>query len=193
MNQNQEDKLENNKIQIPSPIRDAGARGIYFGLYLSFVYGLFIASYYYPILGFVYFVALLITPFVAYRFTKAYRDQYFPQEVEFRYVVAWAHSTWLYLFGSIVLLLPAYYFHSRVLPTILPELEEFLKIFANANQGMWQLLTESIGKSPIDALREYASTDLLLSKLLSLVNNTFIFGGLVSAITSFILRRKIVK
>ncbi len=175
--------------KIPTPLRNAARAGMFLGLFFALKYLLFINAFSYPILALVFFIATLSVPFLAYSITKAYRDLYF-QGQTFKFRVAWVHGTWLYLFASIVLLIPVYYFYTRALPDSIPLIEQSLNELYTQAPNLKVQLVEGLGSDPISLLKESTSSEYILPNLLACLNRNFIAGALLSLINAAILQRK---
>ncbi len=173
----------------PSPLRHAASLGIFLGLFFALKYLCFMYSLEYPLLIFPFIVGTLLVPFFAYSLTKVYRELYF-QGKAFKFSVAWVHGTWLYLFSTIIMLLPVYIFYTRVLPDALPLLQQsFEEVYALAPQLKEQFF-QGFGDDPINVIAKYTSSEYMLDNLLSCLNRNFIAGALLSLINAAILQRK---
>ncbi len=173
----------------PTPLRHAASSGIFLGLFFALKYLCFMYSLEYPLLIFPFIIGTLLVPFFAFSFTRLYRELYF-QNKPFKFSVAWVHGTWLYLFSTIIMLLPVYMFYSRVLPDALPILKQsFEEAYALAPQLKEQLFN-AFGEDPMSVIAKYTSSEYMLDNLLSCLNRNFIAGALLSLINAAILQRK---
>ena len=84
-------------------VMGTAAAGIRLGLYLVFSYVLWMYIPSIPFLSFLYIIALLFTPFVSYRLTKAFRDAY-PKELPFPALLAWSYGTQTFFFAGTIIL-----------------------------------------------------------------------------------------
>ncbi len=173
----------------PTPLRDAARAGLLLGLFFALKYLCFMYSIEYPLLLLLFAVGTLLVPFFAYSFTKVYRELYF-QGKEFKFRVAWVHGTWLYLFSTLIMLLPVYIFYSRVLPDALPILQQsFEQLYAQAPE-LKAYFVELLGEEPIATIAKSTSSEYMLQNLLACLNRNFIAGALLSLINAAILQRK---
>lgn len=155
--------------------------GLLFGLYWAAKYVAVLLAFDFPFLMFVYVLATIAVPFIGYVYTKRYRDAVAP-EGGFSFMHAWQYGSLLYLFASIIVSLPHYFFYQRVLPAKLPDYlldmkEQVGSLLTNDN---WQLIEQA------------ASQVLTVSPMMQVMNDitTNVFWGMLfSFLIAFILKR----
>ncbi len=173
----------------PTPLRHAASAGILLGLFFALKFLCVMYSIEYPLLIFPFIIGTLFVPFIAYSLTRAYREIYF-QGKEFKFSIAWVHGTWLYLFATIIMLLPVYIFFTRVLPDALPQLQQYFEETYTQMPQLKEQALRSFGQDPISLISKYTSSEYILDNLLSCLNRNFITGALLSLINAAILQRK---
>lgn len=179
----------------PQPTRDllpsthAARAGVGLGLYFMLKYTCIMYALEYPMLIFVFILATIAVPFVAYRLTLDYGTRLGQAGVQLNFRLAWSHGTMLYFFASIMLLLPQYLFFTRILPEQIPLLEEMSRQMYEQAPGAKEMLLQIYGAEPADMLRESLQTPILARLIGSLSNNVLV-GALLSLINAAILSRK---
>lgn len=107
----------------PSPLFATVARaGLPFGLVLALTAAARLASLYVlPQLILLYYIGLFVTPVVAYRSARFYRDSHFAGE-PFRWAQGFSYTVLLHALGGILALLPQYFYFKHALPSLLEQL-----------------------------------------------------------------------
>lgn len=178
------------KITIPvSPARHAAQMGLILGGYLSLMFVCVMYSIYFPLLSLLALVLLLGVPFVAYRLGRSFRNL-FPPNAPYPFILAWSHSAQMFLFGGIVLLLPAYYYFTQELPRQIPIMEGIFAQMYKQSPEIKTMLRELYGKDPMDLFRELIDRDGLWLRIWSTYSSTVFWGAMVSLINALFLKRK---
>lgn len=173
-------------------VMGTAAAGIRLGLYLVFSYVLWMYIPSIPFLSFLYLIALLFTPFVSYKLTKAFRDAY-PKELPFPALLAWSYGTQTFFFAGIVLMLPCYYYFTQALPSQMPLLDRVTQEIIKQNPEVGTMFQQLYGGNPVDKLYQWLGSTSVWSYLWTSFSMTVFLGGIVSLINAFILRRNISK
>lgn len=143
----------------------------------------------FPLLYVVFFVATLAVPFVAYRLTRSYGVRLRQSGYTLSYGMAWSHGAMLYLFASIILLLPQYMFYSRMLPEQLQILEGMMSAQYAQTPTLKDMMTQLYGMDPLELFKQILSIPVA-NRLISSLSNNVLVGALLSLINAYLLTRK---
>lgn len=173
-----------------TPMRHATKMGLYLGLFFIAKYLCVMYTLEYPLLFLVYLVATLAVPFIAYRYTRLYRDS-FPERIGFPMLVAWSHGLYLYLFATILVLIPHYIYYSAILPEQIVYIERsFTEAYAQ-NPKLQELFAPLFGGLSVgEYLRQWLAETSVGRMLWSDFSTNIFFGSILSLINAAILRRK---
>lgn len=167
----------------------ASRAGIVFGLYFAIKYLALMYMIPHPGLSLAFLLGTLFVPFLAYRLTKSYREIIAPVG-DFSFRDGWVFGVLIYLFASIVVLIPHYIFYTRLLPEQFPILAEKLsEIYAQLPE-IYQQHQLLLGGEPLEIMTEQMQ-QLPVGRMLvaDVLNNVFL-GSLLSLINAALLRRK---
>lgn len=171
-------------------MRHAARVGIMLGLLFIIKYICLMYSLTVPALAFLYAIGTAAVPFVAYRLTRSYREL-IPASIGFPLPIAWAHGVFLYLFASLLVMLPHYIFYTDLLPSQLPALELRLQAEYREVPQMKALVEQMLGgNSPIEVIKLWLSSTSTASKLWNDFSSNLFWGSLLSLLNAFILRRR---
>lgn len=171
-----------------SPAKHAAQMGLKLGGYLLLLYLLWMYTPSIPLLSFPYILGLLATPIVAYRLGRRYRD-FFPAEAPYPFAIAWAHGSQMFLFASIILLLPMYYYFTSALPSQIPTIQQMLETLYQQNPASKALLEQMYGGNPIDLIYKVTDRENLWMNLWTGFSSNIFLGAIVSVLNAFLLRR----
>lgn len=158
---------------------------------------LFIIKYFFvmysievPALSLLFAVGTVAVPFVAYRLTRSYRDL-LPERTPFPLAIAWAHGVFLYLFATLLVLIPHYIFYTSVLPEQISVLETRMQeVYAQAPQNQ-AVMEQLLGGQTIgEVLRSWLVGTSIFEKLWRDFSNNLFWGAIFSFINALLLRRK---
>lgn len=172
-----------------TPGRHAAQMGLILGAYMSLTSVLFMYIPSVPLLGLAFVLAFVCTPILSYRLGLRYRAL-FPSEAPYPFVLAWSHSTQMFVFGAIVMLVPCYLYYTTILPSQLPAIEAMLEASYKASPQSRAMWTEIYQGEPISVISKLTSRANLWANMWSSFSTTVFLGAIVSLVNACILRRK---
>lgn len=178
-----------NTVQIPTPSADAARRGLRFGLILTAIFMLWAFSARFPILIVLFLLSIPIVPYIAYRQTKEYVRLIDSYGIRLSFMQVWAHTLLLFFFGSLVLLLPLYYYIRMIFPGVLDTLEASLTELMSTSSELRNSLNSIYGQDPITAIAQIRTISVW-NHLLSALNTQLFIGAILGLINSAILYRR---
>ena len=153
-----------------SLLKWAATYGLILGLYWVFKFVFFVLGINSPLFSIIYYLLTLAVPFIAYYFTKKYRDYGLNGEISFFH--AWRFGIMLYTFAALIVSVAQFIFFRYIAsPDFFPQLyAQTIQLLQNSN--MDSAVVESIKKFPV------------LSPIQFTVQNIFnnIFWGIIFSI-----------
>lgn len=158
---------------------------------------LFVVKYFFmmysmevPVLLLLFVLGTIAVPFVAYRLTRSYRDL-LPEESPFPLSIAWAHGVFLYLFATLIVLIPHYFFYTSVFPEQIPILDARIQeALAQAPQNRAFIEQFLGGQTVGEVLQGWLASTSTFEKLWRDFSTNLFWGSIFSLINALILRRR---
>ncbi len=142
-----------------------------------------------PGLLYLFVFGTVAVPFVAYRLTRSYRDA-LPAEAPFPVMIAWAHGVFLYLFATLLVLIPHYLFYTDVFPEQIPLLEARLEEAYLGDPRRKIMMDRLLGGQGLgDFLRGWLASTSTFEKLWRDFSVNLFWGSLLSLVNALFLRR----
>lgn len=171
-----------------TPIKYAAQSGLILGGYMVLCYSFWMFTPSYPLLIFPYIISLLLTPLVSFIQTRNYRDKVRGGK-PFPFALAWAYGTQSFIFASIVLMLPAYIYYAKALPSQLPALETLLQEVYRQSPEVKGIFRQMYGGDPIDVLYNWLGNSSVWLNVWNTFSTSIFLGALASIVNALILKR----
>lgn len=162
--------------------------GLYLGLFFVLKYFCIIFILEQPLLGLLYVPLTIAVPVIVFMLTRSYRNWLVQNGSTFSAFHGWQFGVLLYLFASIIVMLPHYYYYAQVLPT---QIDPF---FANIEQitqmKMEDFWTQYTGRDDWNmVLDEYLKASPFV-KVYNDFSSNLVWGALLCIPNGFILRKR---
>lgn len=177
-------QIERDKIR--TPLQDAAKAGLSLGLFFVLKYFCMMYALEYPWLIILYMGGTVAVPFVVFGLTRRYRAS-LPGAMAFPVSVGWSHGVFLYLFASLIVLIPHYMFYTSILPDQLPLLDKHIGVDPTLYKQMFAPIFGD--KMPAEVVRLWLYETTLGEKLWGDFSTNLFWGSLLSLINGFLLRR----
>ncbi len=152
--------------------------GLGLGIYWAIKYVFFILGVSYPMFNIVYWILTLAVPFIAYYFTKKYKDEALGGQISFFH--AWRYGTMLYFFAALIVSLVHFIFYQYIASP------DFI---ANAYDQTINLLKQSqINTSMMESLSKMPVPSPIQMAIQGIFNNIF-YGIVLSIPVAFIVSK----
>lgn len=171
-------------------MQHAARAGQLLGLLFVIKYFFMMYSMEVPVLSLFFGIGTIAVPFVAYRLTRSYRDL-LPADSPFPLSIAWAHGVFLYLFATLIVLIPHYYFYTSVFPEQIPVLEARMQEALTQAPQNRVFVEQLLGGQTIgEVLRSWLVSTSTFEKLWRDFSTNLFWGSIFSLINALILRRR---
>ncbi len=158
--------------------------GTYMGLFWIVKFFLFPAGLTNPLLMFLFLLATVAVPFVAYFMVRSFRDRYMGGTILF--AQAWIFGTFLYMFAALLAALAHYiYFAFLDQGYLVNTYASLIEEFEGLNiQGMDEYLGQM--QQLLETVRNMSPIQLVIQ----LLSQNVIYGSVLSLPVAFLVRRK---
>lgn len=163
--------------------------GLVLGALFVILFALWAGSVYFSPLIFLFLLGLPLVPLCAYRLTRSYVLSMRQAGVTLPFLSIWSHTVAIFIFGTLVLMLPLYAYVRYMLPGVLESFEQALGQVLSQSPEVEAKLIQLYGRTPESLLSELRTTPVW-TYLLSVMNMQVILGALLGIIHTLILRNK---